>query len=161
MFSLNSIACLGVNPPKATREPDSSAVQYIKQDLVFASTVDTVTWNSSDASTPLEALGFTSVFSVSPGFSGTVLATFADGAPAATKTVVKAGTAVYMGLLPGFTYFLPAMQKRPADRGATDAAYTHFVPTNFSRTALSMLVSVAGNVTKQVLTPQQCPFLLA
>jgi len=79
-----------------------------------------------------------------------VIATFDDGAPAATRSTVGSGAAYFMGFLPGFSYFLPALLARPADRGGTDAAYTHFVPTNFSTSALGVLVAMAGNVTKHI-----------
>ena len=57
-----------------------------------------------------------------------VQAKFTDGSPAVTLNKVGKGSAMYVGFLPGLTYFWPAMPLRPMDRGATDDAMTHFLP---------------------------------
>jgi hypothetical protein len=53
----------------------------------------------------------------------------------------------------GLSYFLPAIPLRPADRGGTDQAFTHFVPSNFSADVLELVrnASVVGQVQRQVV----------
>lgn len=44
---------------------------------------------------------------------------------------MEKGETRYFGFLPGLTYLQPALPKRPVDRGATDDALMHFLPTDF------------------------------
>ena len=78
-----------------------------------------------------------------------------DTAPQPASTVVEVGKGVvhYYGWLPGLAYFAPAIPVRPADRGGTDKAFTHFVPSNFSDSVLSLVASAAeaALVTRHVV----------
>lgn len=58
-----------------------------------------------------------------------------DRSPAETRRTSGAGQAVYLAYLPGLTYFQPAIPRRPVDRGATDDAMIHFLPTGFAELA--------------------------
>ena len=138
---------LGVEPV-ALVEPASSAVQYIKQDLTFASALGRVEWSDA-AGTPGSApvLGARAEFRVTAPAAAatTVLATFDDDArsAAAVMTAVGEGKALYFGFLPGLSYFLPAIPKRPTDRGATPSAFAHFVPSAFDAGVLELLLGAA------------------
>ena len=130
----------------------NGTVDLIKQDLKFVDTLDTVTLSHSvmaelelsplgrpgDAS--LVCKGIKSVFTVPDTAAATVIATFGDGSPAATRRQnVGAGAAYYAGFLPGLSYFEPAMPVRPVDRGSTDSNFNHFLPTQFSAVANALV----------------------
>jgi len=139
-------ALLGVSPV-AMHEPDSSLVEYIKQDLAWAAPLGSAAWidNTTNATLSAPIVGARPYFKAAP--SATVIATHADGSPAATSLATGKGQAIYFGWLPGFSYFLPAIPKRPADRGGTDAAFTHFAPTNFSADVRALLAAPAAGAS--------------
>jgi hypothetical protein len=121
---------LGVEP-KALVETDEAPIVFEKQDLPFAKRLDTVAWKtfivrSGSAAVPVFDL-------LSPfgprGKETQVIGTFNDKTPAITQRSVGKGQAYYVGFLPGLTYLQPAMEKRPVDRGATDDALAHLLPT--------------------------------
>jgi len=163
-------ALLGVRPV-AMDEPDAAAVQYIKQDLHFAQTLGNVHWTGAVGSNCINqsrvqsgnrsigstaglncsgvVLGARPVFEVSADAGLHVIATYDDGKPAATSLASGRGRSMYVGWLPGLDYFLPAIPARPPDRGGTDAAFTHFVPTNFSVAARQFLADAVANVTRR------------
>ena len=51
------------------------------------------------------------------------------------------GAATYCGMLPGLSYYQPAIPRRPVDRGATDDSMTHFLPTAFDPEAAGLIAS--------------------
>ena len=65
-------------------------------------------------------------------------------------TAVTVQDGVHMGFLPGFACFMPAIPIGPADRGGTDNAFTHFIPSNFSKPMLMALAQCCLHGTKQV-----------
>src|SRR6185503_6885440 len=48
-------------------------------------------------------------------------------------------------------YFLPAIPKRPVDRGSTADSMAHFIPTKFDRTASMVVGTPAEGAEKPVL----------
>src|SRR5262249_30172700 len=64
-----------------------------------------------------------------------VMGTFADGSPAIVARKVGKGATTYYALLPGLSYFKPAIPLRPVDRGATDDTMAPFIPTKFDDAA--------------------------
>lgn len=58
-----------------------------------------------------------------------VLGTFKDGSPAVVRKSHGKGQVVLFGFLPGQAYLKSGLPIRPADRGSTDSAYAHFLPT--------------------------------
>ena len=161
---------LGIRPV-AMHEPDAAAVQYIKQDLHFAQTLGNVHWTSAIGTNSINqssiqsrnrsnssamrvncsgvVLGARPVFQLSAAPGLHVIATYDDGKPAATSLASGRGRSMYVGWLPGLDYFLPAIPARPPDRGGTDEAFTHFVPTNFSVAARQFLADAVANVTRK------------
>ena len=89
-----------------------------------------------------------------PAAGASVIATFDDAAqtPAAVHAASGKGSSLYYSFLPGLSYFLPALPVRPTDRGGTDDAYTHFIPSNWSQDVLGLIqnASAAAGVKKQV-----------
>lgn len=122
---------LGVDG-QAMIEPLDASIQFIKQDVRFSKPLAHVLWNGSGGATTAPALAARHVFE--PRTGTVVTARFDDAAasPASTELMVGKGRSLYHGWHPGFSYFLPAIPLRPADRGGTDRAFTHFVPSNFS-----------------------------
>src|SRR4029079_11032097 len=47
-------------------------------------------------------------------------------------------------------YFKPAIPLRPVDRGTTDDAMAHFIPTDFHRGAAALIASPAHDVERPV-----------
>jgi hypothetical protein len=145
VFGINGVAMI---------EPQSSAIQYIKQDLRFAVPLGHVQWNNKSMTAPI--VGARHVFTIDPASAPGVstIATLDDDAssPIFISNKVMKGKAVYLGFLPGFSYFLPAIPKRPADRGGTDEAFTHFVPSSFDEDMLRLLISstISSNYVKQL-----------
>jgi hypothetical protein len=72
----------------------------------------------------------------------TVIGTFADRGPAMTTKAVGQGRAIHLAYLPGLSYFGPAVPRRPVDRGSTDDAMAHFIPTAFNTTTRTLLISL-------------------
>ena len=132
-------------------EPEEGSIQFIKQDLRFSKPLTEVTWNGSAGATSAPVLGARHVFTPRAGTE--VTARFADEAAASTSLIVGKGRAIYYGWFIGLSYFLPAIPLRPADRGGTDQAFTHFVPSNFSVGVLELVqnASMAAQVQRQVV----------
>ena len=86
-----------------------------------------------------------------PAATFTVIASYDDAAstPAGVRTTSGKGTVLYYSFYPGLSYFLPAMPVRPADRGGTDAAYTHFIPSAFNKDVLALIKDVAQTAGAQ------------
>jgi hypothetical protein len=110
---------------------------------------NTVNTAAALANTTLVCKGVKSTFTVTSPIgltesnaalpSADVLATFADGSPAAVRRSVGNGSAMYIGFLPGLSYFDTAIPLRPADRGSTDDNFNHFLPTDFNIAAKGLL----------------------
>ena len=75
---------------------------------------------------------------------------FKDGSPAVITRKVRRGKATYAGFFPGMAYFQPAIPKRPCDRGATDDAFTHFIPTEFDQKARDLILSPVAHIDRPV-----------
>ena len=69
-----------------------------------------------------------------------VIGTFADGKPAVLEKAHGKGRALLFGFLPGQAYLKSGLPLRPADRGATDASYSHFLPTAMNPALRAALV---------------------
>ena len=80
-----------------------------------------------------------------PAATSSVIASYDDAtsSPAAVRTTSGKGQALYYSFYPGLSYFLPAMPVRPADRGALDSSYTHFIPSAFNADILALIKNVA------------------
>ncbi len=123
-------------------EIDPEPVRLEKQDLPFARPLDTVTWGGSGS----PAFGAVSrIKSNAEDRAGT----FADMSPVRTRK----GSAVYCGILPGLSYFRPAMPKRPVDRGSAEDALCHLIPTETDPSVLGFLGATAGPRPVQASNP--------
>ncbi|MBY0523283.1 MAG: beta-galactosidase trimerization domain-containing protein [Gemmataceae bacterium] len=121
---------LGVEP-KELEEDKDGLVRFEKQDLPFATAMDQVHMNTMKPWME-PVIGVRSRFAAD---SKQVVGVFDDKSPAVSRRTVGKGQASYLGYLPGFAYMKPALPKRPIDRGATDEAFMHFIPTRFDKGA--------------------------
>jgi hypothetical protein len=126
----NKIICelLAVDQTKleeATGEP----IRFEKQDLAFAK--------------PLSKVEKIQVYGVRSHVHGKAAENnfpkFNDGKPALSERDIGAGVARCLTFLPGLSYFESAFPLRPMDRGATDEAMTHFLPSNFKKILWTVL----------------------
>jgi hypothetical protein len=128
-------------------EPADSRVVLERRNLPVARVFDTVTWQSPTGPVGIPVVGACSRFSAR---GGVVTGTFADGSPAVSVRKVGKGTASYAGFLPGLSYFKPAIPLRPEDRGTTDDAMAHFIPTRFDPGSHALIGSPAQGVPRDV-----------
>jgi hypothetical protein len=70
----------------------------------------------------------------------TVAGTFHDGSPALIMNGVGKGKGILVGAFPGAAYVAPAIPIRPWDRGTTDGAMSHFLPTDFDPAARDLIL---------------------
>lgn len=131
---------LGVEPADQGT-PAGETVRFIKQDLPFSEPIAKVTWEAphKEGRPHLEeipAIALRSRFAVR---GSTLRGTFGDGSPAITVNAAGKGQVAYCGFLPGLSYFKPAIPLRPVDRGSTDDAMAHFLPTAFDASAARLI----------------------
>jgi hypothetical protein len=125
----------------------NGTIDIIKQDLNFVDSLGNVTvshsvlmelqWQGSDSS--LVCKGAKSIITVTRQLATQIFAHFDDGSPAAVRSRVGVGQALYFAFLPGLSYFDPAIPLRPVDRGSTDENFNHFLPTEFATLARELL----------------------
>ena len=127
--------------------PAESHVQFIKQDIRFAEPIDTVTWTADAQTFEMPVFAVRSRITAT---SATVEGKFSDGSPAVTVRADGKGSATYVAFAPGLSYFFPAIPRRPVDRGSTDDAMSHFIPTDFDSGASALIGSVARGVQRPV-----------
>jgi len=114
------MALLGIQDEKFAMPADRQ-IKFEKQDLPWVEPVATL-----DDQRPV--FGATSRLTLASG--GEVLQKFADGSVATSLRRIEKGAAVTFGFLPSLSYYRDALPKRPVDRGSTDDALVHFMPTD-------------------------------
>jgi hypothetical protein len=111
---------------------EGAGLLFEKQDLPFSREIDQVAgpFGPPGQTSPIPVIGARSRIKLAGAESK---ATFADGSPALTvrRQPGALGAAWYAAFLPGLSYFKPAIPMRPVDRGATDDAMAHLIPTAF------------------------------
>ena len=126
-------------------EEAGDPVRLEKQDLPFTPEMDRVTWKAAE----LPAINVRSCVTAAAGTA--IEGTFRDGSPAVLRRKAGGGDAVYVGFLPGLTYFKPAIPLRPVDRGTSDDSMAHFIPTQFHKPAGELVASAAAGVHRPVI----------
>ncbi len=124
----------GVKQQKLERDP--SLLKYLleenkpfltKQDLPLYEPFDRVAWNTGKRELKdVPVIVWKQSLTVA---DGKVAATFGDGKPAVVEKTHGKGKAILIGFLPGQAYLKSGLPVRPVDRGSTDAAFAHFIPT--------------------------------
>ena len=127
--------------------PEDAQIIWLKQDLPFAQQIATVRLPHSEKTVERPVIGVRSRIKLT---DARATATFTDGAPAMTLRKVGSGSTRYCAFLPGLTYYHPAIPRRPVDRGATDDAMIHFLPTAFDPHVAALIASSAQHLTLPV-----------
>jgi len=127
---------------------EKGEMKFIKQDMPFAEPMDTVTWLEPTGAVQMPVIAARGSIEAR---GADVQGTFSDGSPAITVKRTGSGQAICCAFLPGLSYFKPAIPLRPVDRGATDDAMSHFVPTEFHAGAAALIGAPASGVERPVL----------
>ena len=110
-----------------------------KQDLPLYEPIDSVSWSLDEATPPgvmdyrgPKRIGDVPVIvwkqSLQPS-DAAVLGTYRDGSPAVLVKAHGKGKAYLFGFLPGQAYLKSGLPILPPDRGSTNAAFGHYLPT--------------------------------
>ena len=124
--------------------PEGKQLIWLKQDLPFLDPISAV--KVEDGTVPVFAVRSR----VTAGSAG-MLTEFSDGLPAVTRNAAGRGHATYCAYLPALSYYRPAIPRRPVDRGATDDAMIHFLPTEFDTRVGSLIASVVKDDLRPVV----------
>ncbi|MCC7191889.1 MAG: hypothetical protein IT444_03810 [Phycisphaeraceae bacterium] len=141
---------LGIKQQDLKLAPEP-VIRLEKQDLPFAVPMDSVKLGSTDQSAVIPAFGAVSRISPIRG-DVAIIAVFPDGTPALTRVSVGKGEANYCAFLPGLSYLKPGIPKRPVDRGATDEAMAHLLPTQFDAGANAVIHTAVAKIAPVVKT---------
>lgn len=125
---------------------------FPKQDLPLYEPIDAVRWTAGDK-TIKDVPVIVWKQSLQPS-DGKVIGSFKDGSPAVIEKAHGKGKAVLFGFLPGQAYLKSGLPIRPADRGSTDGAFTHFLPTDMDKDLRARLVD--DFLSKDFVRPVVC-----
>ncbi len=122
----DAAALYGVKSQSIYKDTRFDVFQF-KQDLPPYEPLDVAHWSrGEDAISDVPVILWKQ--SIVPD-DGRVLGTYGDGKPAVVEKAHGRGRAVLFGFMPGLAYLRSGLPLRPWDRGSTDAAYCHFLPT--------------------------------
>ncbi|MGE0609357.1 MAG: beta-galactosidase trimerization domain-containing protein [Pirellulales bacterium] len=139
---------LGVEQTALDSRPDQQ-IGYIKQDLPFAKPLEVATWKFKGGSFPMPAFGVRSRFQATSARIDDRFQ-FSDGSPAVANRQVGQGQVQYFAFLPSLSYYHSAIPQRPVDRGSTDDAMAHFLPTEFNEASAAMIRAPTAELTLPV-----------
>jgi hypothetical protein len=125
---------LGIDQTELIEAKD--VIRFEKQDLPFAEPLDQATFTESPVRRTFPIFGARSRAAVKEGI---VSLRFRDNSPAHLGKQTGKGITMWYGFLPAFSYLYPALPTRPVDRGATDDAYLHYLPTNTNTSVWSVI----------------------
>ena len=140
--ALQKMLGLSSTPVAVSKE---GQIGFIKQDLPFVKPIETVTWNNQT----IPAYGAIAVTKVTAA-DAKVVGKFSNGSPAVVLRDVGKGRVVYCGFLPSLSYFKPAIPLKPLDRGSTDDAMSHLIPTEFSPAARLLIGLPAADLPRAI-----------
>ncbi len=123
-----------------------------KQDLPFSDAVDKVSLTLPGGAAPVTIDAYGVISTVSAVGTAKVIGTFADKSPAVVENVTGKGKTVYCAFMPGLSYFKPAIPKIPVDRGSTDDAMAHFIPTKFDPASKALIGLLGKDLDRPVTT---------
>jgi hypothetical protein len=132
--------------------PAEAQVGFLKEDLPFKSSIDTATLKGNGQECKLPVLGIRSRITLK---GAEALGTFGDGSPALTTRKAGKGQATYCAFLPGLAYFKPAIPMKPLDRGSTDDAMAHFIPTAFDPGASDLIGSAVKDLARPIIASER------
>ena len=129
--------------------PADQQVHFIKQDTAFVEAIENVTMGGTEGGASFPVFGIVS--KIRAGKEAQVQSTFGDQSPAVVSRKVGKGETVYCAFLPSLSYFRPAIPMKPLDRGSTDDAMSHFIPTDFDLNAGRLIGSVTADIVPPVV----------
>jgi len=129
-------ALYGAKSGGITKDPKMTQVLF-KQDLPPSKPLAIAKWGEGGRAVAAEAIAWRQ--SVEPT-DGKVLGRFDDGKPAVVEKRHGKGRAVLFAFLPGLAYLKSGLPLRPVDRGATEDAYAHYLPTTMDAALRRALV---------------------
>lgn len=136
-------------------------VGFLKQDLPFAEPVGQVAWEPAmgGSGSPLQFPVFGAISHVRVNGDVPPSGVFKDGKPAVVARAAGKGGIIYCAFLPGLSFFKPAIPVKPVDRGSSDDAMAHFLPTQFDPAVGQLVASAAAGVPLPVeaITPDGKP----
>jgi hypothetical protein len=121
-----------------------------KQDLPFSNAVGQVSLTLPSGPVTIDAFGVIST--VTAQGTGKVIGTFADKSAAVVENTTGKGKTLYCAFMPGLSYFKTAIPKVPVDRGSTDDAMAHFIPTKFDAGSKALIGLLAQDLERPVTT---------
>ncbi len=131
---------------EALESDDGPPIRLIKQDLPYAEPLDAVVWEMPERTLELP------IFAVRQRLipmQAQVQGRYEDNSVAITVHTYGRGRAMVCGFLPGLSYFRPVIPIRPLDRGTTDNAMAHFIPTAFDTIASKLI----GKLGEEIMRP--------
>lgn len=128
--------------------PADRQLIWIKQDLPFAQPL--THFKTAEG----EAIDVFSVRAVLELRGAKAVLAFEDGTPALCEHGAGQGRARTFAFLPALSYYRPAINARPIDRGATDDSMTHFLPTNFDLRIARLLAPQREDLVRVVACSQ-------
>ncbi|MCX5662712.1 MAG: hypothetical protein NTW19_23780 [Planctomycetota bacterium] len=143
---------IGTDPDLAKYLLDLNKPFLTKQDLPIYKPFDRVAWDTGKQQ--VKDLGVIVWKQSLKPADGKVVATFGDGSPAGVEKAHGKGRALLLGFLPGQAYLKSGLPMRPADRGSSDNAFTHFIPTEMDATLRNAIV--ADQLPAEVTPPVRC-----
>ncbi|NQT53269.1 hypothetical protein HQ576_14510, partial [bacterium] len=125
-------ALYGAKGYAITKDPKLTQI-LAKQDLPPAKPLDRARWvypwdPPKDKELLFSVIGWKQTIALA---NGEQVAAFQDGTPALIYRKHGKSVAFLFGFLPGLAYLRSGLPLRPVDRGSTDDAYAHFLPTAF------------------------------
>ncbi len=126
--------------------PDEKQIIWLKQHMPFTKPLDHVSIVDA-GETPV--IGVRCRLRVT---TGQVAGTFSDKSPAIVRRDVGKGRSTVCGFLPSLSYYYRAFPLAPVDRGASDDAMVHFLPTAFDKAATGLI----GSATSDLKLPVKC-----
>lgn len=136
----------------ALEVPEASQVGFIKQDLPFAKEITEVTWSPGADAAPVKFPVFGVLSKIKVTKDVTVQGKFKDESPAVTLRKVGKGEVAYCAFLPGLSFFHPAIPLKPVDRGSSDDALAHFLPTDFDAGVRALVQMPAAQLKLPIRT---------
>lgn len=121
----------GVKNQQITTDPDLVRKYLLEENKPFLTKQDLPPYRPIDTVTMGDTKGVPVIVwkqTLDPS-DAKVLGTFADGKPAVIEKTHGKGRAILFGFLPGQAYLKSGLPLLPPDRGSTDAAFAHYLPT--------------------------------
>ena len=127
-----------------SRDVVNATINFIKQDLPWAQRLDRVTLTASAGANTtgqtLDIVGGKHMLRMAGGSLTTPIGLFSDGSPAIFDRRQGQGLVRFCAFPLGLSYFVPAIPKRPVDRGTLDSSFNHFLPEDFEVAVLDGVV---------------------